>query len=215
MVCKLTEDGNHVDCASVMEGSPWERFDKGTDYRKVISTKPHRSHPNHIFFLDDEPWVTRFEQKDAVSLVDHARRIDIGVGNPHDGLVLNGTVFFTTTNGHIVIVDARSRKRIDVINLNEKDPRDVPLGWCRGLFIDRNYVYVGFSRLRHTTFTKNLLWISDMFKGESRQQTLPTRIARYRRTDFHLEDEFVFEWEEPDCRLCAIFSILRGEPDDS
>ena len=34
------------------------------------STKPHLAHPNHVFHIGDEPWATRFQQKDAVSLLD-------------------------------------------------------------------------------------------------------------------------------------------------
>ena len=44
----------------------WDRFSPNVDYRKVPTTKPHQSHPNYVFFLDGQPWVTRFQQRDAV-----------------------------------------------------------------------------------------------------------------------------------------------------
>src|SRR6476620_5623556 len=53
--------------------------------------------------LGEEPWATRFEQRDAISLVDPSRRIDIGLERLHDGLVHDGRVYFTTVNGQVAI----------------------------------------------------------------------------------------------------------------
>ena len=86
MVQEITIDGGRVVREwSSLEEPIWSYFSKDVDYRP-ISTKPHRSHPNHLFFIDGELWTTRFCQKDAISLEDRSRRIEIGVGSPHDGL---------------------------------------------------------------------------------------------------------------------------------
>ena len=56
-----------------------------------------------MFLLGDEPWVTRFELRDAISLHDHARRIDIGGERIHDGVPHDGAIYFTSVDGKIVL----------------------------------------------------------------------------------------------------------------
>ena len=46
---------------------------------------PDRAHPNFVFHTRHGTWLTRLVQCDAICLDDPARRIDIRVGNPHDG----------------------------------------------------------------------------------------------------------------------------------
>ena len=70
MVLEMTREGAIVQVWNVLGDDPWERFSEATDYRKVKSTKPHLAHPNHVFYVGDEPWASRFQQKDAISLVD-------------------------------------------------------------------------------------------------------------------------------------------------
>ena len=66
------------------------------------TTKPHQAHPNHVFQLDGQPWVTRFNQRDAVCL-ETGERMPIDAQRPHDGTPHNGGVYFTTIDGHIVV----------------------------------------------------------------------------------------------------------------
>lgn len=65
-VAELAPDGELLRLVSVIDRSPWDRFSRDVDYRRVLTTKPHRSHPNYLFFLGGRLWVTRFEQRDAV-----------------------------------------------------------------------------------------------------------------------------------------------------
>jgi hypothetical protein len=65
-VAELSPDGELLRLISVIDASPWDRFSQDVDYRRVLTTKPHRSHPNYLFFLGGCLWVTRFEQRDAV-----------------------------------------------------------------------------------------------------------------------------------------------------
>jgi len=69
-----------VEFLPVLDEPAWSRFSPLVDYRRVQSTKPHRAHPNFLFVLDGEPWVTRAHQMDAICLRDHSKRIDIGEG---------------------------------------------------------------------------------------------------------------------------------------
>ena len=40
------------------EKDTWDRFNIKTDYRKINTTKPHFSHPNHITYYDEKLFIT-------------------------------------------------------------------------------------------------------------------------------------------------------------
>lgn len=203
LVIELTRDGQIVNEWNVLGEDTWARHSPGADYRCGIDLKPHRGHPNHVFILDGEPFVTRFETKDAVSLLDPSRRIDIGGERIHDGLVHDGAVYFTTVDGQVVIVDAdtltvRSRHQL---RRRVETGGDVVLGWCRALHIDGEHCWVGFSRIRPTRLRQTVSWIRT---GGSDQA--PTRIARYRMRDWVCDAEIDLE----PFGLNAVFSVLRA-----
>ncbi|MCB0321922.1 MAG: hypothetical protein KDD69_00060 [Bdellovibrionales bacterium] len=202
-VIEFTDSGEVLNEWSALHEDPWKRFSKDTDYRKVPTTKPHQSHPNYVFELNDELWVTRFEQRDAVSLSNPDARINIAIERPHDGIVHEDRVYFTTVDGHVVVAKASPDRSPEIFNLNEIFATKLPLGWCRGLAVlDRDQVIVGFSRLRATKFRENIRWAKYQL-GLSRPKLLPTRIARIdlkqRRVLWTVELE--------DAGLAAVFSI--------
>ncbi|MFY9720441.1 MAG: hypothetical protein WAK16_12450 [Candidatus Cybelea sp.] len=176
MVVETTLDGDVVREWGVLGESPWIRFSRDVDYRKVLTTKPHASHPNFTFFIGDELWVTRCMQQDAVSLTKAGRRIDVGF-YCHDGEMHEGKIYFTTVTGTVVIVDAETLQTEGVVNLNEIDnPGKANLGWCRGLArLDERHLWVGFTRIRETRFKENVRWVKRLIKGEEK----PTHIALY------------------------------------
>ena len=195
-----------VEFLPVLDEPAWSRFSPLVDYRRVQTTKPHRSHPNFLFTLDGEPWVTRAHQMDAVCLRDHSKRIDIGVALVHDGIVVGDYVFFTAVTGHIAIAHARTYKVECVIDLAEISGTDIPLGWSRGLLVEGNHAWVGFSRLRPTKLYENLRWWKRQLtaRGDEPTAVLPTRIARYDLARRELLDEIELEG----VGLGAVFSIL-------
>jgi len=150
---------------------PWHRFPKGKDMRKVNSTKPHESHPNFIFELNGEPWASRFNQRDAVCLYDLTKRIDISVERIHDGHLIGDYIYFTAVDGRIVIANSKTYKIEEIINLNEMEDDNSPLGWCRGLAIDGDIAYVGFSRLRQTSIKENVRWILNFVGKDNDKDT--------------------------------------------
>jgi hypothetical protein len=180
MVVRFTPSGQVLDQWNVLGGNPWSRFSRDVDYRRVESTKPHQSHPNHVFQLGEEVWVTRFSQRDAICLTDCGKRIPIDVQRPHDGLVWGDHIYFTTVDGKIVIAD-RNRLQVnqivDLSNIHSVlDPEGGLLGWCRGiLLLDERRIWVAFTRVRKTKFTENVLWIKHAFKTKDRS----THIALY------------------------------------
>ncbi len=161
IVAEVSLDGKFLRHWDVMGEDTWNIFSRHTDYRKIPTTKPHRAHANHIFQLGDEIWVTRFHQRDAVSLRDPSRKIEIGIQRPHDGFLFNGSLYFTTVDGHIVIANPGTLKTERMIDLNKMSgPGGETLGWCRGLLpVDERFVWVGFTRVRPTKFQENLNWV--------------------------------------------------------
>jgi hypothetical protein len=180
MVVKITPQGKTVTEWSVLDEAPWTRFSPSTDYRKVDTTKPHLSHPNFAFELEDEVWATRAHQRDAVCLNRSGKRIAMDGEIPHDGLVNGDQIFFTNVDGKILIVDRRALRIdqvIDLAKIQDNDKEVLP-AWCRGLLpVDERRMWVGFTRIRKTVFAENVRWV----KSVLREGTIvkPTHIALY------------------------------------
>jgi hypothetical protein len=183
MVIKFNTAGEVLAEWCVLEEEPWSRFSRTVDYRKVESTKPHLSHPNFVFQLEEEIWVTRFRQRDAVCLTKPClnkagKRIEIGVQSPHDGLVCGDRIYFTTVDGRIVTVDRHTLQVSAVIDLKEFSNGNTLLGWCRGLLpVDDQTIWVGFTRVRKTKIAENVLWVRSVFREGMTEA--PTHIALY------------------------------------
>jgi hypothetical protein len=206
-VAELTPDGTLLRLVSVIGGSVWDRFSPNVDYRKVRTTKPHRAHPNFVFFLDDAPWVTRFEQSDAVPLEGKANGRSIfrlGEQRVHDGYVVDDQIYFTSVNGRVLRFDLGTGKQ-DCIDLNNIacSYNDRPLGWCRGILPLGRKTWVGFSRIRFTKLRQNLDWIRHGFSSLRRHPHAPTRIACYDLNGRRLVDEIALEEQG----MNTVFSI--------
>lgn len=180
MVMEVDAEGDVLREWHVLGEDPWQLFSPEVDYRKVPTTKPHKAHPNFVFQLHGEVWVTRFEQRDAVCLTEPDRKIEIGIQRPHDGFIYEDTIYFTTVDGHIVVANTGDLQVKQVINLNDQTGAIRALGWCRGLWVlDDDHILVGFSRLRPTKWRANLRWVKGGVRMLSRLGLLPTRIAMY------------------------------------
>jgi hypothetical protein len=173
MVMEVTPAGEVLDIWNVLGEDPWSAFDPSVDYRKT-STKPHRAHPNFAFYLESELWATRFHQGDAVSLTQPGREIKLSDQRIHDGLVHDGFVYFTAVNGRLIVADASSLEVVQSVDLTQFHDDRVLLGWCRGVHVDGDLVWVGFSRIRPTRFRENVGWVARGF-----QRDRGTHIACY------------------------------------
>jgi hypothetical protein len=201
-VVEVTLTGEIVREWNVLGEDTWSIHSPAVDYRHGVDLKPHRAHPNYVFFVGVEPFVTRFECRDAIALNDPARRIDIGGERVHDGVVDNGVIHFTTVDGRVVMVDQRDLRVVDRRVLRrpgQHDDDDVVAGWCRALHFDDEYCWVGFSRIRPTRLRQTVAWIRS---GGAEQA--PTRIARYRRADWTCDAEIDLE----PFGLNAVFSVV-------
>jgi hypothetical protein len=206
-VVEVTPDGAMLRAVHVLGGSTWDRFSPDVDYRKVASTKPHRSHPNYVFFRDGEPWVTRFEQRDAVPLADAGRQAaPIAPAGIHDGHAHEGRMLFTGVDGRVVAVGESGRVERDVL-LSGHDERGTA-GWCRGLLPLDGRAWVGFTLLRVTELRHNLSWLANRLRGTEPEVYLPTRIALHDLATGALLEET----RTDGVGLDAIFSIHAVTP---
>ena len=199
-VLELDLDGTVLREWNVEHRDAWHRHDPAEDYRRHESTKPYDAHPNHVFTLGGEVWVTRFKHMDAVSLDDPERRIVIGAERVHDGLVVGNHIYFTTVDGQVAVADATTLAVVDLIDLREVDGDTPLLGWCRGIAVDADHIWVGFSRLRPTKTRENIAWVKDGFKRQ-----VGTHIARYDLAKRSLEQRIDME----PAGLNAVFSIYN------
>jgi hypothetical protein len=207
MVIKFTPQGEVLAEWPVLEEAPWSRFSRAVDYRKVASTKPHGSHPNFVFELSSEVWVTRLVQRDAVCLNDSGKRIDIVVQRPHDGFVHGERIYFTTVDGHVVTVNRNTLQVDQVVDLKLIDGQESLLGWCRGLLpVDERRIWVAFTRVRKTNLQENVLWIKNVFRAGMGEK--PTHISLYDLVNQRSLAEFDLELHG----LNIIFSILPADP---
>jgi hypothetical protein len=206
MVLQITEGGEVLREWSVIGEELWTRFSRDVDYRKVITTKPHRSHPNNVWFLDGELWVTRCDQMDALCLTREEPPIPVADRWIHDGLVHGSSIYFTSVNSWLIIVDAETRqvrRRIDLNTLTEGGP---PLGWCRGVeMLDDDHIVVGFSRLRPTKWKERIAWAKNRLTGGKGDGMCPTSIAVFDlRTD-----RMCWQVDLEPAGMSVLFSIHR------
>jgi hypothetical protein len=201
MVQFLDLSGRIVREVNLASVPTWERFDRATDYRCVVSTKPHEIHPNHLFQIDGQWWVTRFLKCDAVNLANPEERIDIGVGQPHDGIIRGDFIYFTTTNAHLVIADVATRKVVEIIDLNRFNPWGGKIGWCRGLEVDGDFAYIGFSRLRKSKWAGTFQVAKDALRRRKRKSHIERIDLRQKK----LVDSYDYETHGSS----AIFSLMH------
>lgn len=207
-VAEIDPGGSLLRLTSMRGGEVWDFFSQTTDYRKIATTKPHLAHPNYVFFLGDEPWVTRFEQADAVPLYRKSgMRPDFAFGNerPHDGYVAGDSIYFTTVSGRIVRfgLSDSSREEFDLNTMRAPGADECPLGWCRGILPRGDRAWVGFSRIRYTALRQNLDWVRRGFKSQDRYPPAPTRLACYDLRRRELVDEIDLE----DAGMGTVFSV--------
>ena len=175
----------------------WTRFSKDVDYRKVVTTKPHKSHPNHVCFIDGDAWVSRCDSRDLFCLTSDRPPVAVADRWIHDGLVRGDSIYFTAVNGQVIIVDRPTmtvRRTVDLNRLAGRDDEsDAPLGWCRGIeVLDDDRVAVGLSRLRPTKWKEKVRWVKHKLGG-SGIGMMPTRIAIFNLRTDELEQEVNLE----------------------
>ena len=191
-----------------MDGSLFETFGVGCDFanrrfshikdfRTLKNTKPHHVHVNHARFYKGEVYATRFFQKDLICLTNFEKRIDIKIGNPHDGFLVGDDVWLTTTNGFIVKANIKTLTVTEVYNVNLMYPKTKIIGWVRGIYVIKGQAYIGMSSFRPTKFAEFQKWIR---KGIC---SVSSRIIQIDLS----KKRIVQEWEIASSETAAIHSI--------
>ena len=197
MVVEVTLAGEVCNAWHVLGEEPWQ-LSSQVDYRK-IDTKPHRSHPNYLFYTGTDAWVTRFHQGDAICLTRPDKRIEISSERIHDGVVSNGRIYFTSVDGWVYVTNPSTLAVETAIELQEMHSDSTLLGWCRSLLVDGDRLWVGFSRIRPTKWRNNVGWLVRGFKDAR-----PTHIACYDLA----KRECVVEIDLEPMGLNAVYSIF-------
>jgi hypothetical protein len=210
--CLAYEKGQAVantgmDCIEVFDRD-WKQIDRirfehergidDKDWRQVPSTKPHSCHINWVFLLDGELWCTRHANRDAVKVHHPNSRMDINRGMPHDGLVRNGQVLFTTSNGSVVAHERNGTHKQQLVLDLEKTLGPNHFGWVRGLCAHEDQLFIGTTRLRYTTSREILNWIKQRPHSQANSAVIQVQPG----------DERIVAIREAPTSHAVIFSML-------
>ncbi len=101
-------------------------------------------HPNRVVEFAGRLAVTMLATCEVRCARSFERLAEIP-GHPHDGVVLDGRLFVTTTDGRIVAVcdDGSLEVVVDTAHTGHS-------GWCRGLAVARDCIAVGLSEIRRS-----------------------------------------------------------------
>ena len=133
--------------------------------------KPHVYHPNCAWTHEGQIWVTCFERRAALE-VGGVRQIAFDQ-IPHDGSPQEGLWWFTLVDGRVVAHDPTTLERVHLLDLRAMLGAPGLLGWCRGVHVAGDRLFVGFTQLRATRHRRVLRWLASA--GRDRQ--LPTRVV--------------------------------------
>jgi len=198
-VVQLLKNGRIIQAINMADTPTGERFSEKKDYRTVPNTKPHEAHINHICAFNKKLWVTRFQKRDAVALLDKSQKISMPVdAGCHDGKVMGESVFFTTVNGHILEFDTHTLRLKKGYNINTYTNRGI--GWTRGLEIHGGYAYLGISALRHSRFKE---YAKGIIKGRE-NQLMPSSLLKIDYRNEKIVDQFNIPY-----RRAAVYTILK------
>lgn len=134
--------------------------------------KPHRFHPNHAVWVGGTLWVTCLLTRECRPVHGPGTAIALPEAMPHDGRLRQGWLWFTQVTGRIVAVDPTTGARTVDLDLAALTDEPRMLGWCRGIEVVDDRLYVGFTMLRRPRHREVLRVLWRGLRGEK----LPTRV---------------------------------------
>jgi len=172
-VLELDPEGRLLCHHWLREGRFADAYGGIADFRAVDhhGFQPHSHHPNFAWRGGDDVWATCFETRDCRT-VDGLRRVALDEAIPHDGRLRHGLLWFTQVDGHVIAVDPDTLERKLEIDLRELCDTKKMLGWCRGVEVADDRLFVGMTMLRSSSHREVLRML---LRGEQGEK-LPTRI---------------------------------------
>lgn len=146
---------------NLMSEDTWKVFDKSVDYRfmtKMRGERKDRTHNNHIVKIDNEYYVTELKNSALRNLNKNKYVITDISGNPHDGILRDDKIYFTTTNGKVDIYSKKFEK-LETIELTKFYKGGDGIGWCRGIEVVDDIKFIGFTKFRTSTKQELVKWI--------------------------------------------------------
>jgi hypothetical protein len=134
--------------------------------------RPHATHPSYAFEHGHAIWVTEFATQRCVALNGNGV-VHFAEGPVHDGVVREGLRWFTTVTGTIVAVDPDSLARRHTIDLRGMTAARGLLGWCRGIEVRGDRLFVGMTMIRRSAWREVARWV---VRGEHGLK-MPTRVV--------------------------------------
>lgn len=199
----LDHAGKLVGAQSVLNEDTWERFNRDIDYRLIDSTQPHEVHCNYLTENNGEYWVTSLKAG-VFRLGSHHDRLKFDMGDPHDGKIVGEHVYYTTTNGKVVVRSRSNMKVHRVIDVQQLMGREFPIGWCRGVEVVGDRLFVGFTRIRRSRWRSFGHWIKHQDK------TLSSRIVEVDLKKNCYVGAFEFG-RDPGCTIFSIHALGASE----
>jgi hypothetical protein len=172
-VLELDAEGRLLRHHWLREDSFADAYPGISDFRAVDhhGFDPHSHHPNFAWRSGEDLWATCFETRDCRT-VDGTKRIALDEAIPHDGRLCEGSLWFTQVDGHVIAVDPHTLQRTFTIDLPAVCDTKKMLGWCRGVEVVGDRLFVGMTMLRSSRHREVLRML---LRGEQGEK-LPTRI---------------------------------------
>jgi len=204
------QTGKIIKTYDLASGGIYQRFGKSVDFRRQGSTKPHKYHINHLFVKDNEVWVTYGNKCKSVALSNSENELFFRLNEGdeesiilgHDGLMKGAFIYFTTVNGHLVLVDSTTKEIHQDIDLNKIIDGSLSVGWTRGVEVIGDYAYVGITKPRHSKFKEYSKWLL-----KKKAKALPSGILKINLKNERVDDFF----EMKNHQGHAIYSILHDD----
>lgn len=136
------------------------------------------SHPNYLWWWNGAPHATLGRTGAVRALPDGPSRA-LSEVVLHDGVVTRDGVWLTRVDGKLILLDPTAGEILRTVTLSPKDGGEEPLGWCRGLLVDGEVAWVGFTRIRATALRRSLAWARGRLRGKPVATRRPTRLCAF------------------------------------
>jgi len=175
-VLEFTAQGELLHHHYLGQGPFEARFGGYDDYRNVPFDhfKPHPVHPNSLFHAQGELWTTTLMSEEALCVTRPALGpLPFPEGGVHDGQRQGDHHVFTTVSGWVIFTDP-SLRRVRALNLRAIEAPGGHPGWCRGVALVGEYLFVGMTMLRDSRHREALRQLLRPWRGRK----LPTRVLQ-------------------------------------